>query len=171
MAQDYMNSDKISVFPMAVNRAIRPMDNTLSEKNLASLITSIVDVDSFVVGLEEDILRFVLAGYHFELYDVSEFLSEHSSWSAVWATVNVDVSNKDIPFLKGGDADGDFTAVILTDTEPANANTTTGSIKTVSIQLFSKSTGEWTVPKSSGVKFNQSSIGGLVVDIDGGVID
>lgn len=171
MAQDYMNSEKISVFPMAVNRTIRPMDNTLSEKNLASLITSIVDVDSFVVGMEENCLRFVLAGYHFELFDVSEFLAEHSSWSSVWATVNVDVSNKDIPFLKGGDADGDFTAVTLTDSMPDNANSTVGSIKIVSIQLFSKSSGDWEIPESSGVKFNQSSIGGLVVDIDGGVID
>jgi hypothetical protein len=170
MAQDYINSNSISVFPMAVNRTVRPTDNTLSERNLASLITSIVDVDRFVVE-KCDSLRFVLAGYHFEIYDLEDFLSSHSTWSDIWATVQVDMTNKDVPYLKGVDTDGKFQAVTFSDIQPENANTIVSDVRIASLKILEKANGEWIVPETSGIKFNQSSIGGLVVDIDGGEIE
>lgn len=170
MADYYAKSSDISVFPMAVNRAVRPTDNTLSERNLASLITSIVDKDSFVVSKGED-LRFVIGGYHFVIYELVNFLSANSSWSNIYATVQIDISNKDVPYLKGVDTETSFTGVKFSDVPGSDANKDVGGTRYRTLHLLQKVDGEWIVPSESSVKFDQNSIGGLTVDIDGGEIE
>ena len=87
----------------------------------------------------------------------------------MYATAKINKDDPTIPYLMGSDLEGKFMGLTLSNTP--NTEISTDALEVATLQILSKASGEWEVPVNSRVKFNQSSIANLTVDIDGGEIE
>ena len=106
-------SENIKVFP-AVRRIKSPAESRqLSEKNLVGLVNKLLDVDSFIISYTNDVMKFNIAGYYFEIPKFSTTAPKEK-----YAKLVID-STKDsqYPELKG-DENGNYLGLEFTNTGP-----------------------------------------------------
>ena len=143
----YLSSSSIRVFPFGSPRASDPYGRTLNEQNLTQLITSLTDVNSFVIRLTNDRLEFVLAGYYFNV-SYAELMAKFKKKEVYAAITLTDLDG--YKYLSGGDVNDEFTGVDFVTSAPQNSS--------AYLHILSS---DGTVPQSSYYRFNSSTIEGV----------
>lgn len=127
MADKYIQSENIKVFPFAKYRAenIDLGSRLFYELNISRLITQITDTDGFIIsgdisntGLVTATgpLCFNIHGYYFEVSANTDLASTFENSTKIYGKIIIGSQNNNVPELQYQDEYGKFKALTLTDT-------------------------------------------------------
>jgi hypothetical protein len=146
-------SEKIHVFPCGgrtistANKSIANKSKLLSEENIINIIKSITDNPSYVIGMDESIIKFVIDGYYFELS-----LDKNNSLKPLYVKLVMNgMSTGDIfRTIQGDDGSSDTSQFLGLDYVTTPPPTSSG--------YFQILDSEGNIPESSKLKFNHTSL-------------
>lgn len=160
MANSYANSSDIFVFPTTKREMSGSSRSSrlFTEQNLVSIVNKLLDVESFVISDDGNVIYFNIYGYLFELskQNLGNLItnvtqgSSVSKGSSIWANIFIEKTG-DYEELYGIDENGSYTGVVFSlDSGMFNAK----NLKLLEYDGVST----WFVPDSSRVKFKYRSL-------------
>lgn len=178
MANKWLPSEDITVFP-TTRRLVKQQDARLmTEKSLVGIINQLVDKDAFIItpksALDADSpFEFNIHGYYFcveKLDDITSLFNEESPLE-IYASITLDTGNGYTELLGQddtlGDADADsasvYRGVSFSSEQPSDGS------NTYYLKILERATtsDSWSCPELSFYKFVSNS---LDFQIDGGII-
>lgn len=164
--ENYLDSNKVSVFPASHRNNYISDARLLSEKNLVRLINQFTDTKSFIISenfVDGRTYEFNIEGYYFRLLN---FYASSAIGSGNYIYAEIVVENDELVCT---DVDNKFTGLSVYRSEyflPYED----GNIRRFLILSRDSSTSDWSIPDESKLKFHARSIGIDVLAIDGGKI-
>lgn len=171
MADGYIQSNSIDVFPLSKPRTNKKNNRLLGEKNIVDIINQITDKTSFVISkgiYNAAKFEFNIHGYYFK---ISTNLTSLPAFSGATDGTNIYgviylTKNVDFPEIAGQDSSGVYAGLRLTTDDPSAIS---GEVFDVYyLKLLTKSGSNWIIPPESNGRFSDTALG--ITIIDGGLV-
>lgn len=168
----YIQSDKITAFPLAKNREVDRKSNLFYEENIANIVNQLIDTQGFVITQTVDfmsvengqlkmnsdsVFQFSLGGRLFTITsdDTNYPIMSVASGQTVYAYISVDDKGE----VVGQDESNFYEGLVLNTTVPSNVDYV--------LPLFIINGSTVRVPDESYLKLSLKSIGPAIKIIDG----
>lgn len=165
MAEKYIESQKIEVFPFAKYRKDHLNNRLFYENNLTRLIRQLVDTEGFIIsgGIDKtgkttsQGLEINIHGYYFQINEGTELVDSISIGSSLYACIQLDDNME----LDGQDNDkNQFTGLYFTTEAPSSSTSNLFYIK-----IAEKVQDNWQLVTTLNQKFYSDSLN--IAGIDG----